>query len=706
VSKPFFVALALLASFAVSASGIVDLGNHSDPRRSPTAVSIGRAPQQPAAAISNPAAAIPASAAVSAQPAPTRAVPQSQPQPANGPHDAPADNIPTASVRFTYTPGGMRDSITDGNGVTLFNYNAQNRLVGVEFPYGEAVAYSYDKAGNLTELVTAHQRIVYTYDARNRLETVTDATGTTRFSYDQVGNRTGLLRPNGVRTTYAYGPRNWLENIAHYTASNALLFSAIYTHDASGLRRSAVERDALGIARTITYTYDALKRVTEEAIVGRDPMHSRRVAWTYDKVGNRLTETLTIDGLSATIEYTYDRNDRLLTERMGGQLVTYTYDANGNTQSKTGPNGRVEYDYDRAQRLVEMRDGMQRIRYGYDSDGVRLIQTVFPANGEPVSTYYLLDKNQTYTQVIEEHQRIGSGPRRLSAIYTFGDGPIAQTRGQQQSFILADGMGSTRLVTDSTGSVTDTIAFDAFGNELTRTGTTELAHLYRGEQFDPNLGQYYLRARYMDPSLGRFTQMDPFGGRSSDPLSLHKYQYAHLNPVMNTDPSGRETLVGLNTGISVNATLGMTARGIAQVTVNRVAGRAFEKYVGSLLQRFVAQHGGRVFSQVRFTGPGGVRVADYVVQIGNRFVVVEAKTKIPLAGQALIRLGNQIKTFAQGASSTVPGTATEVIVITEETAVALEASFLAVESKVATGTLAGILEGAQGLMTIMRGLLL
>ena len=68
------------------------------------------------------------------------------------------------------------------------------------------------------------------------------------------------------------------------------------------------------------------------------------------------------------------------------------------------------------------------------------------------------------------------------------------------------------------------------------------------------------------------------------------------------------------------------------------------------------------------------------------------------------RLAGQIKTFTHGQTSL--GTATEVIVISEESAAAIEASFLAIEGKVATGTLAGVLEGTQGLMTVLRGVLL
>jgi RHS repeat-associated protein len=73
--------------------------------------------------------------------------------------------------------------------------------------------------------------------------------------------------------------------------------------------------------------------------------------------------------------------------------------------------------------------------------------------------------------------------------------------------------------------------------------TTKL--LYAGEQFDPSLGHYYLRARYYNPSNGRFNQTDPFAGNPSDPQSLHKYLYCHNDPINNIDPSGMFAIASL-----------------------------------------------------------------------------------------------------------------------------------------------------------------
>jgi RHS repeat-associated protein len=91
-------------------------------------------------------------------------------------------------------------------------------------------------------------------------------------------------------------------------------------------------------------------------------------------------------------------------------------------------------------------------------------------------------------------------------------------------------------------AVIDNYEYDAFGNEVSHTGTTPNNYLYRGEQFDPDLGLYYLRARYYNPLTGRFMSRDPYDGTKIIPISLHKYLYAAGDPVNRIDPRGRADL--------------------------------------------------------------------------------------------------------------------------------------------------------------------
>jgi uncharacterized protein RhaS with RHS repeats len=73
-------------------------------------------------------------------------------------------------------------------------------------------------------------------------------------------------------------------------------------------------------------------------------------------------------------------------------------------------------------------------------------------------------------------------------------------------------------LSDPAGALTDTYQYDAFGNELGRTGVTENNYLFAGEQFDESLHHYYLRARYYDQSVGPDSISSMF--RTSPRISL------------------------------------------------------------------------------------------------------------------------------------------------------------------------------------------
>jgi RHS repeat-associated protein len=139
-----------------------------------------------------------------------------------------------------------------------------------------------------------------------------------------------------------------------------------------------------------------------------------------------------------------------------------------------------------------------------------------------------------YGQVIAETD--GSG--NLVAGYVYGLERISQTRSGNVRFYQADGQGSTRQLTDGSGNITDQYWFTAFGELLAKIGTTENQFLYTGESYDPNCGFYNLRARWYNPTNGRFTSVDPYEGDPQAAMSLHRYLYANASPINTKDPTG------------------------------------------------------------------------------------------------------------------------------------------------------------------------
>jgi RHS repeat-associated protein len=217
--------------------------------------------------------------------------------------------------------------------------------------------------------------------------------------------------------------------------------------------------------------------------------------------------------------------------------VSYTYDSKGNTGTETDGSGTVIYGYDCENRLISVQSAGVTAEYVYDADGIR-VRSV--ANG--AVTNYVVDKNRDYAQVLEEKD--GAGSPVVS--YVYGDDLISQNRGGSVSYYHYDGLGSTRSLTNEAGNVTDTYTYEAFGGLLNSSGITENRYLFTGEQYDANAGFYYLRARYYDVNTGRFISSDTWQGNTAEPVTLHKYLYANMNPVMYIDPAGLFTIIELN----------------------------------------------------------------------------------------------------------------------------------------------------------------
>jgi RHS repeat-associated protein len=146
----------------------------------------------------------------------------------------------------------------------------------------------------------------------------------------------------------------------------------------------------------------------------------------------------------------------------------------------------------------------------------------------------VVDSNDSLSQVVAELDQNG----QVNVAYLYGDDLVSQYRGNDVNYYHYDGLGSTRALTDSTATVTNTYSYEAFGGLQEQTGETENNYLYTGEQIDPNTGNYYLRARYYNPVSGRFLSMDSFDGVPQDPITLHKYLYGNADPVNMVDPSG------------------------------------------------------------------------------------------------------------------------------------------------------------------------
>jgi RHS repeat-associated protein len=419
-------------------------------------------------------------------------------------------------VSYTYTPTGKYATSTDASGTTTYTYDALDRLTMKQTPEG-TLFYGYDGVGNLASISSNHANgisVSLAYDSLNRISTVVDnrlpsGANTTTYAYDPANNVVTETAPNGLQTTFSYDQQNRL------TSLTTPVSSYTYTLGSTGNRTGAVE----GNGRTLTWNYDGIYRLTNESVTNDPANNNGSVGYDLDPVGNRLSATSTLPSI-ANSAASFNPDDWMSPE---------IYDSNGNTLTTGGKS----FTYDSENHLTSMNGG--QVQLIYDGDGNRVAKIA-----NEVTTQYLVDDlNPTgYAQVVEEVVN-GSVEKQ----YTYGLQRISEAQSISeiwtQSFYGYDGFGSVRQLNNLSATVMDTYNYDAFGNLLSSTGTTPNNNLYRGEQYDSDLGLYYLRARYYNPATGRFMSHDPEDGITTDPKTLHKYMYAGGDPVNAKDPTGR-----------------------------------------------------------------------------------------------------------------------------------------------------------------------
>ncbi|MHB8652691.1 MAG: RHS repeat-associated core domain-containing protein [Terriglobia bacterium] len=224
--------------------------------------------------------------------------------------------------------------------------------------------------------------------------------------------------------------------------------------------------------------------------------------------------------------------------------ATFTYDSNGNTLSKTAPSGTTTYtwvakgfsscpptaDADSPRRDFENRltsvtlPGGGNVSFKYDPFG-RRIEKISSAG----TTIFAYDGDNS----VDELNASGSSV----ALYTQGlgiDEPLAMYRGGAAYYYHADGLGSIEALTDSKAHVAAGYLYDSFGNLTASTGTITNPFRYTAREFDAETSLYYYRARYYDPSVGRFLSED----RAKHRARINFYPYADNDPVIFTDPYG------------------------------------------------------------------------------------------------------------------------------------------------------------------------
>ena len=487
---------------------------------------------------------------------------------------------------YSYTPGGQPAQVQTTVGLTVtrtvyYDYDGLNRLIQKDMPEG-VLTYAWTPDSHV-QTINAYRRsfvvtngpvtngtptdvsLGYTYDFASRLASVTNneisSPNVTTYAYDPVGNLTNCTYPSGFRHNYTYNAQYRLLLAALTNGSGAELQTYSYGLNAVGGRTNVLESAGASVVRQMYYSYDAdyahaprVNRLTQENFTNYEGQTEGYMSYGYDAAGNRTNRVVSL-GFTPVDSLTnqtlaFDHRDRIFT---GSEIngANTNYDPNGNTLVDGGvATGDL---YDAENHLIDTGSGVQ---LKYDADGNRVSETYRGG-----TTYYLVDDlNPTgYAQVLAEYTSLSSTP---SMGYAYGLGLISQKAiSGNMLYYGFDGQGSVRMLVNG-GTVQDTYDYDGYGNLLASSGSDANNYRYLGQPWDPNLGLYYLRARYYDAKLGRFWTMDTDEGDQTDPLSLHKYLYVADNPVNMVDPSGHDGDLGsLMMSVSIGASLDATYNG-------------------------------------------------------------------------------------------------------------------------------------------------
>ncbi len=424
------------------------------------------------------------------------------------------------SQRFKYNPDGTLNNAYTGNMMYNYTYNDEKLLESKSASGRTLISYIYDKNNNIKSIkdITGKSSI-YSYDDADRVKTIVDDNQNTLASYDYYRNDNikSITLGNGIESYYTYDGDGNVESLVTITSNGEVLVDYKYAYDLNGNRLQKVSSKHKNF-----YSYDSMNRLVDSRY------DERCESFTYDKVGNRLTKTTN----DITEKYVYNVKNQLKELHNKNGVNYFTYDKQGNTIKEETKDGNNIFEYNTLNQAVKAitKEGSTLVSR-YDTEGLR---TEIEEN-EKLSKF-IFNKNGDILVETDPDDNVIS---RFTRGYEIVAADIADKASSSINYSLSrcyysvDEQGSTDFITDDSGNIKNEYYYDAFGNVLDSGEEVHNRITYTGQQFDGITQQYYLRARFYNPVIGRFTQEDVYRG---DGLNL--YAYCGNNPVRYYDPSG------------------------------------------------------------------------------------------------------------------------------------------------------------------------
>jgi len=372
------------------------------------------------------------------------------------------------------------------NGFTYFEYDAINRQTSVKSPWGEVTYYEYTPGGEVSKRILGNDCLTY-------------------YEHDGVG-----------RTSKVDNRKSDLTLISSYE----------YQRNKVGSPVSVLRNDGWAVY----YEYDRKHQLTKETQRDDQGTDIYGYEWTYDLAGNRTQQVFN----GVTTDYSYNASNELTHEITEAVPTYYQYDGCGNQTAKQEGAGTTyyQYDYENLMTQIDFPDGSHNY-FQYDADGKRTSKgdsegyTEFIYQG-PNMLALMQERDESENTVVQYTSGLGLENMRRDT----GSGMASG----DSSFFHYDALGSTQELTDENETVTDTYRYNAWGQILTRTGTTTNPHTYVGKEryyLTPDPVLYLLGLRYYFAHVARFVSRDPVQ-RSS----RNTYTYAINRPGTATDAMG------------------------------------------------------------------------------------------------------------------------------------------------------------------------